>query len=32
MAEFSSAFEQIMGDTAVDDLSGYAVERHRQPV
>jgi hypothetical protein len=26
MAEFSSAFEQIMGDTAVDDLSGYAVE------
>jgi hypothetical protein len=26
MAEFSSAFEQIMGDTAVDDLSGYTVE------
>jgi hypothetical protein len=26
MAQFSSAFEQIMGDTAVDDLSGYAVE------
>jgi ABC-type transporter MlaC component len=26
MAEFSSAFEQIMSDTAVDDLSGYAVE------
>jgi hypothetical protein len=25
MAEFSSAFEQIMGDTAVDDLSGYTV-------
>jgi hypothetical protein len=26
MAQFSSAFEQIMGDTAVDDLSGYTVE------
>jgi hypothetical protein len=26
MAEFSSAFERIMGDTAVDDLSGYTVE------
>jgi hypothetical protein len=26
MAEFSSAFEQIMGDSAVDDLSGYTVE------
>jgi hypothetical protein len=31
MAEFSSAFEQIMGDTAVDDLSGYAVETHFRP-